>query len=111
MTSSEAQEYISSFFNFELSPASYSDPRVFKLDRARYLLELLGNPQDQLKIIHVAGSKGKGSTCALTASVLCAAGYKGRIVHLAAFEQLPGTDTRAGSSSSAFGEMKISSRI
>ncbi|MBI3617762.1 MAG: bifunctional folylpolyglutamate synthase/dihydrofolate synthase [Candidatus Omnitrophica bacterium] len=49
---------------------------MFKLDRARYLLELLGNPQDRLKIIHVAGSKGKGSTCAMTASVLRAAGYK-----------------------------------
>ena len=76
MTFPEAQEYISSFFNFELSPAPYSDRYVFKLDRVRYLLELLGNPQDELKIIHVAGSKGKGSTCAMTASVLRVAGYK-----------------------------------
>ena len=76
MTFPEAQEYISSFFNFELSVAPYSGRSLFKLDRVRYLLELLGNPQDRLKIIHVAGSKGKGSTCAMTASVLRAAGYR-----------------------------------
>ncbi len=76
MTFPEAQKYISSFFNFELSPVPYPDRGVFKLDRVRYLLELLGNPQKDLKIIHVAGSKGKGSTCALTAGILRAAGYK-----------------------------------
>lgn len=48
----------------------------FKLDRMRKLLDLLGNPQKGLRCIHVAGSKGKGSTSAMLATVLNAAGYK-----------------------------------
>ena len=40
------------------------------------LLEYLGNPQDKLSYIHVAGTNGKGSVCAMTASVLQKAGYK-----------------------------------
>ncbi len=40
------------------------------------LLELLGNPQERLRIIHIAGSKGKGSTSALLASILQKAGYR-----------------------------------
>ncbi len=46
------------------------------LDRIRTLCEALGNPQDQLKFIHVAGTNGKGSFCAMTASMLQAAGYR-----------------------------------
>lgn len=40
------------------------------------LLRLLGNPQDDLKFIHVAGTNGKGSVCAMTAEILKNAGYK-----------------------------------
>ncbi|MDP2891688.1 MAG: Mur ligase family protein, partial [Bacillota bacterium] len=40
------------------------------------LCELIGNPQDKLRFIHVAGTNGKGSTSAMLASVLHAAGYK-----------------------------------
>lgn len=40
------------------------------------LLEILGNPHHGLKIIHVAGTNGKGSTCAMVDSILRAAGYK-----------------------------------
>ncbi len=76
MTFSEAQEYIASFVNFELSPVPYPHRCVFKLERVRRLLALLGDPQNHLKIIHVAGSKGKGSVCALTAAVLQKAGYR-----------------------------------
>jgi len=44
------------------------------LDRISNILELLGNPQDNLKCIHVAGTNGKGSVCAIIASVLNSAG-------------------------------------
>lgn len=46
------------------------------LERTRALLEGLGNPQDKLRFVHVAGSNGKGSTCAMLSSVLTKAGYK-----------------------------------
>ncbi len=46
------------------------------LDRIRSALEKLGNPQDSLKCIHVAGTNGKGSTCAMLDSILREAGYK-----------------------------------
>ena len=46
------------------------------LSRVRELAERLGNPQDQLKIIHVAGTNGKGSFGAMLASILTNAGYR-----------------------------------
>ncbi len=46
------------------------------LENIRKLLELLGNPQDNLKIIHVAGTNGKGSVCSYISHILVAAGYK-----------------------------------
>ena len=46
------------------------------LSRTRKLLELMGNPQDQLKYVHIAGTNGKGSTAAMTASILQKAGYR-----------------------------------
>ena len=53
-------------------------PRLtdLKLDRMRTLLGLLGNPQDRLRIVHIAGSKGKGSTSAMLESILRHAGYR-----------------------------------
>lgn len=49
---------------------------VLGLDRMRILMERLGNPQDQLKFIHVAGTNGKGSTSAMLSAIFTAAGYK-----------------------------------
>ncbi|MCX7951733.1 MAG: bifunctional folylpolyglutamate synthase/dihydrofolate synthase, partial [Clostridiales bacterium] len=47
----------------------------FGLDRIKRLCELLGNPQDKLKIIHVAGTNGKGSTTTFISNILISQGY------------------------------------
>ncbi len=49
--------------------------RAFGLDRMRKLLRTLDNPHEQLKCVQVAGTKGKGSTCAMLSSMLQACGY------------------------------------
>lgn len=70
----EALEYLNSFFDCEKDTNySYSD---MKLDRVKQLLSKLGNPQDKFKSIHIAGTKGKGSTCAFIFTILKEAGYK-----------------------------------
>ena len=46
------------------------------LERPQGLLDLMGNPEKQLKYIHIGGTNGKGSTAAMTASILQKAGYK-----------------------------------
>ena len=46
------------------------------LDRVRELLAKLGDPQKQLKFVHIAGTNGKGSTAAMLASILGKAGYR-----------------------------------
>ena len=46
------------------------------LERIRALTDMMGNPERELRCIHVAGTNGKGSFCAMTDSILRAAGYK-----------------------------------
>ncbi|MFH0711370.1 MAG: folylpolyglutamate synthase/dihydrofolate synthase family protein [Candidatus Aenigmatarchaeota archaeon] len=46
------------------------------LDRISYMLESIGNPEKKLKIIHVGGTAGKGSTVMMISSILQAAGFK-----------------------------------
>ena len=58
-----------------LQQGAWRDVRL-GLHRTEELLERLGCPQDRLRIVHVAGTTGKGSTCAFTAGILQAAGYK-----------------------------------
>lgn len=63
----EAIGYIHSLYKFGSRPG---------LERVTQLLEAVGNPHNSLKFIHVAGTNGKGSVCAMTAKILECAGYK-----------------------------------
>src|SRR6266851_2768844 len=69
----EALDFWFGRINYEQRTPRASD---LKLDRMRTLLNLLGDPQEKLLIIHVAGSKGKGSTSAMLDSILRVAGYQ-----------------------------------
>lgn len=72
----KALNYLYSFVDYSLKHASELAKADFNLDRMRVLMALLGNPQEKYPILHVAGTKGKGSTSALMASALTAAGYR-----------------------------------
>jgi dihydrofolate synthase/folylpolyglutamate synthase len=73
MTHAEALHWWFAHANFEQrTPA----PGDLKLERMRALLARLGEPHRRLRVVHVAGSKGKGSTSAMLAAVLRRAGYR-----------------------------------
>lgn len=63
----QALEFIHNIARFGIKPG---------LRRIRLLLERMGNPQDKLKFIHVAGTNGKGSTCTMLSNILRRQGYK-----------------------------------
>src|SRR3954451_15915706 len=70
-----ALDWLMGRMNFERTALPYQE-RQLKLDRMRQLLTRLGQPDAGMKIVHVAGTKGKGSTCAMIGGVLAAAGYR-----------------------------------
>ncbi|MFO0843393.1 MAG: folylpolyglutamate synthase/dihydrofolate synthase family protein [Gemmataceae bacterium] len=73
MTHDEALDWWFAHANYEQrAPA----PGDLKLGRMRALLARLGQPQKRLRVVHVAGSKGKGSTSAMLAAVLRESGYR-----------------------------------
>lgn len=64
------QEALNYIRNIERAGSDYG------IERMRELLALLGNPDRRLKIVHIAGTNGKGSVSAYLTSVLVSAGYK-----------------------------------
>jgi len=72
----DALSYVNSLINYERKKDYRYDRRSFNLERMNHLLTLLGRPHQGLKVIHIAGTKGKGSTAAITSSILTAANLK-----------------------------------
>ncbi|QEL20026.1 bifunctional folylpolyglutamate synthase/dihydrofolate synthase [Limnoglobus roseus] len=73
MTYDEAIAFWYGRINFEVKAAKPSD---LKLERMRSFLSRLGDPQDRVRIVHITGTKGKGSTAAMIAAALRASGYR-----------------------------------
>ena len=71
----QVMEHMESFTNLERKTDKYNT-RTYRLDRMQAIMEKLGNPQTSYRTIHVAGSKGKGSTASYMAAALQAAGFK-----------------------------------
>ena len=72
----QAIEFLFGRINYERTASMPAGGRDLNLTRMRRLLELLGDPHERLRVVHIAGTKGKGSTATLVAAALSAAGYR-----------------------------------
>jgi dihydrofolate synthase/folylpolyglutamate synthase len=89
-TYEQAIEFLFGRINYERAHVDTYSTSDFKLERMQRLLELLDNPHLRLPAVHVAGTKGKGSTCNMIAAVLTAAGLRTGLYtspHLVRFEE------------------------
>lgn len=89
MTYPDALRYLDSFINYEKQDG-YDYRASLGLGRITKLCALLGDPQKAARAVHIAGTKGKGSTAALVCSILRAAGYRTGLYtspHLVSFRE------------------------
>src|SRR6516225_1162170 len=92
----ESLDFLYSRLNYERLGMPKASTEL-RLGRMRRLLRRLGDPQDALRIVHVAGTKGKGSTAAMLAAALTAAGVRTGLFcspHLHALEERFNIDGR-----------------
>ena len=90
MTYKQATSYLESLIDYERTPAGAAAARLWNLDRMRHLLGAVGDPHLALRCLHLAGTKGKGSTAAIAASILTAAGCRTGLYtspHLVSFRE------------------------
>lgn len=71
-----ALDYLYSFVDYSLTRQLRYSPEKFNLDRMRQMMGLLSDPHRKFPVIHIAGTKGKGSTAAMISGVLQASGFK-----------------------------------
>ena len=72
----QSLDFLFGRLNYERMGSSKYSTSDFKLGRMQELLDCLGNPQSQVPTIHIAGTKGKGSTSVMIAEMLSAAGFR-----------------------------------
>jgi len=71
----QALDYIYSYVDYSLKRQDELSAENFDLERMRALMAALGNPERAYPLIHIAGTKGKGSVASFCAAALHAAGY------------------------------------
>ncbi len=76
MNYEEALDYLYGLTNYEIKSTFNYAPQFFDLRRVERLLDQMGNPHRRFRSVHIAGTKGKGSTSAMLASILRAAGHR-----------------------------------
>jgi len=72
----EAEEYLHSFVDFEMIPGISFASSDYDLLHVEELLHRMGDPHLAARTVHIAGTKGKGSTAAMIAQVLTVSGYR-----------------------------------
>jgi dihydrofolate synthase/folylpolyglutamate synthase len=101
-----AIEFLYGRIDYERAAAIPYGDAALRLERMRELLARLGNPHQGLPVVHVAGTKGKGSTACMIAAVLTAAGYRTGLFsspHLDRVEERMAVDGAAQSTAALIG--------